>query len=211
MKGLLYTSVFSVCLPLLLIFVRRKNLSPYHIVLIMALCFAGASEGVSFYLHSNGLSNIPVINVYALIEFLVITVMYFYMFDQRKYWLRFLILLISFATYFVVDNVVIHNIHEYNGSSLTIATIVILTLSLLFYRELVLKLPAKFISKYSPFWINAAVCFYFAFSAVLFFASHYIFNSMPLESAWVFWSYHNVNNIVKNILFAVGIYYAKED
>jgi hypothetical protein len=212
MKYISYTSALSVLVPLFFLMLRRKHLSPYHWPLLILLIGSAISDGYSYYISgSMGMSNIVVVHLFYLFQFLVVSVMFFYMFDKREYWIRFLILIVLYTTYFVVDNFVLHNIQQYNSRSLTISTVVIITLSLLYYRYMLLNLPTKYIAYYSPFWINTGVAFYFVFNSVLFFASHYVFNSMPSESAWVFWSYHNVNNIIKNILFAVGVYYANED
>jgi hypothetical protein len=211
MKYIQYASAVSVLAPLFLLVWRRKSLITFHVPLAVLLVAGALSDILYFYLSSKSLSNVAVVHLFYLIQYLCIVIMYFYMFDTRKYLFRFLALLVVFTSYFVVDNFMLHDIYTYNNNSITVATVAIITLSILYYRHMLLNLPAKSIARYSPFWINSAVAFYFLFNSVLFFASHYVFNSMPEESAWIFWSYHNVNNVVKNILFAVAIYFAKEE
>ncbi len=55
-------------------------------------------------------------------------------------------------------------------------------------------------------WMNAGVLFYFAFNMYLFASTSYIFKQGFGDIAIMAWGFHNFNNIVKNVLFAVGIY-----
>ncbi|HET9057304.1 MAG TPA: hypothetical protein VFN30_10720, partial [Chitinophagaceae bacterium] len=53
-----------------------------------------------------------------------------------------------------------------------------------------------------------AVFLYFSFNLFLFIIANYVFKNFSNEIGMTVWGFHNINNIVKNILFAVGIYYA---
>ncbi|HET9056058.1 MAG TPA: hypothetical protein VFN30_04340, partial [Chitinophagaceae bacterium] len=57
-------------------------------------------------------------------------------------------------------------------------------------------------------WITTAVFLYFSFNLFLFIMANYILKKFSAEIGMTVWGFHNINNIVKNILFAVGIYYA---
>ena len=62
--------------------------------------------------------------------------------------------------------------------------------------------------RFSLFWFNSAVFFYFAFSLYLFAMVNYIIQNMTADDSFAAYSFHNFNNIIKNILFAVAIGYA---
>jgi hypothetical protein len=42
----------------------------------------------------------------------------------------------------------------------------------------------------------------------LFMMTEYVFKNQSNDAAIVFWAFHNFNNIIKNCLFAAGIYFA---
>ncbi|MFM6975503.1 MAG: hypothetical protein ACKOW2_01480 [Sphingobacteriaceae bacterium] len=59
----------------------------------------------------------------------------------------------------------------------------------------------------SNLYINSAVFFYFVMDIYLFSISNYVFRNESVDIAMTFWSFHNFCNIIKNGLFAAGIYY----
>ncbi|MBK7885196.1 MAG: hypothetical protein IPJ81_16440 [Chitinophagaceae bacterium] len=74
--------------------------------------------------------------------------------------------------------------------------------------QLMHALPTVSVFRFYPFWINTAVFYYFGASFLLFISRNYIFKTQTVEFINMTWSFHNLNNIIKNILFAIGIYYA---
>jgi hypothetical protein len=55
-------------------------------------------------------------------------------------------------------------------------------------------------------WINSGILLYFSLNLFLFVMSSYILTKLDSEISMLIWSFHNVNNIMKNILFGCGIY-----
>ena len=51
---------------------------------------------------------------------------------------------------------------------------------------------------------------YFCLNLFLFLMGSYVLTKLDPETSALIWSSHNVNNIIKNILFAVGIYFYKK-
>jgi hypothetical protein len=63
------------------------------------------------------------------------------------------------------------------------------------------------IAHYGPFWINAAVFYYFTVDIFLFAFANLLLKEVSVETSMVAWGFHNLNNIIKNVMFAMGIYY----
>ena len=77
--------------------------------------------------------------------------------------------------------------------------------SIKYYRQ-ILKTRIDLL-RFSHFWLNTAVYLYFAFTLFLFAITNYIMKNIPPDVGLISWSFHNLNNIAKNILFAVAICY----
>jgi hypothetical protein len=56
--------------------------------------------------------------------------------------------------------------------------------------------------------INNGIFVYFSFSLVLFILMNYIMTELDPYVSRLMWSIHNVNNIIKNIFFGMGLYYS---
>jgi hypothetical protein len=60
-------------------------------------------------------------------------------------------------------------------------------------------------------WINSGILFYFSFNLFLFVMSSYVLTHLEQELTLIIWSFHNVNNIIKNILVGLGISTVRAD
>jgi hypothetical protein len=60
-------------------------------------------------------------------------------------------------------------------------------------------------------WINSGILFYFSFNLFLFVMSSYVLTRLEPELGMIVWSFHNVNNIIKNILIGLGISTVRAD
>ena len=110
-----------------------------------------------------------------------------------------------------INTVLFQGFSEYQGYSRAFGGLVLIACSLMYFRSLILNLPAPNILQYGLFWINVGIIFYYSFNLLLFIFSDYVFDNMTLDLRKVFWTFHNGNNIIKNALFFVGFYFASKD
>jgi hypothetical protein len=66
-------------------------------------------------------------------------------------------------------------------------------------------LPTTKLWSLPMFWINSAVLIFFSGNLFLFALTHYLVHILN-DNLVVYWGFHNLLNIVKNILFAAGFY-----
>ena len=85
---------------------------------------------------------------------------------------------------------------------------IIYSISYFFYSISTITLSAYF--GYSLIWINMGVMIYFCLNLFLFMMGNYVLTQLDPEIGALIWSSHNVNNIIKNILFAIGISFFKK-
>lgn len=57
-------------------------------------------------------------------------------------------------------------------------------------------------------WINIGVMIYFVMNLYLFVMGDYVLTQLDAETSALIWSSHNLNNILKNTLFAIGFFFA---
>ncbi len=78
-------------------------------------------------------------------------------------------------------------------------------LAVVFFYRLMKDLPALEIQRLRMFWINTAILIYFSGNLFLFIFNDYLVSVLK-NNLEVYWSFHNLLNIAKNLLFAIGLW-----
>lgn len=204
---LLYGSVTSALVPIIVYMINRRTIKHRAIIfLVAASIVAFASDTGSLILADIGDSSIPLINLYWLITFILLT-LYFNDLLGRKGKYLFGALAIVVAV-FILNTVLWQGAGQYQGFSVAAGGMMLMIFSLTYFSSILERLPSENIMHFAFFWTNSAIGFYFSFNFLLFVFANYVFTSLSPEEGIVFWTFHNINNIIKNLLFAVGIYYA---
>src|SRR5258706_134135 len=87
----------------------------------------------------------------------------------------------------------------------------LILVSVLFYSRSSKIGPVNDPVRDSPFWINTAFWYYFTVNIFLFCSSSFIFTEASTSIATVFWGFHNFNNIIRNLLLTLGIYFYQKE
>ena len=201
-----YVSIASILLPIIFFVVVKQLIKNQAFnFLIAAILLSFVTEIVYTilgYLHT---SNFIVGNIYTVFFFLILILFYKNLLPQNKNWLYIFFTL--YSGFIIINTLFFQNIMEYQGYSRAFGGVLIIVCSLMYYRSLLNNLPASNVMQYGLFWVNTGITYYYSFNLLLFIYSNYVFSNLPSDLGIIFWSFHNVNNIVKNILFCVGIYY----
>jgi hypothetical protein len=199
-------SNLSVFIPIAFYFLKIKSLpKPSHIIgmlVITSMIF----DAVGFIRYSNKQSTVLLFNVYYVIQHVLLTV-YFYkiLFNRSKRVLFIAGIAVVIAGYllisFTVQGVTVYQSYAWTVSSFILAAYGIT------YTSHQLRNPSLSDRNFqSTLFINGAVVIYFTFSFLMFVVDQYLLSANP-EIVGATWSFHNVNNIVKNIALATGFYY----
>ncbi|SKC85138.1 hypothetical protein SAMN05660236_4832 [Ohtaekwangia koreensis] len=113
--------------------------------------------------------------------------------------------------FFVWDSLAQQNITGVQSYMITFCTVLLLGYATVYYEHLLHTSPVTVLLKYPLFWINSAVTYYYGLNFFIFIFSTYIFENLKDHEIVVVWIFHNTNNIIKNVLLAVGIYYAGKE
>jgi hypothetical protein len=197
-----YVSIGSVLIPIVMyFFTDRKNKEARYVLFLL---FASLISDVSNRIYLGyGMRGYEIVNTFYVVQFTLLCLIYSSMLINKKFvrfiWVLFLVTFIAYSISF-------QSIHEYQSFIRVIGGVVIIFLAIGFFVELLRTLPTENILTYFPMWINCAVMFYFAFNLFLFASANYMFKNEPQEISMASWGFHNFNNIVKNCLFAGGLY-----
>jgi hypothetical protein len=200
-------SNISLLVPLLIYISRIKYASrQLHIVgaIVIVSCL---SDLIGYILFKRNESTTLVFNAYYLLLFLLLSWFYYeilFQNSQRKMvWVGMVVYLLSF----ILITLFVQGLDEYQTLMWLITAIIMISYSIgYFFYSLSTVDPNRYLN-YSFIWINIGVMIYFCLNLFLFTIGDYVLTKLdPLTSALI-WSTHNVNNIIKNIFFAIGIYF----
>jgi hypothetical protein len=197
-------SICSVALPLVFYFVKIKYVSKaVHLIGIITIASAISDLG-AFILFSQGQSTIVLFNSYYVILFLLLTWFYYEILLTRSGKTTIITGLIIYAISFILITLYVQGFLEYQTFMWTLTGMMMIIFSISYF--LYLFSARTTITNYELLWINSGVLLYFSLNLFLFVISSYILTQLDPEISLLIWSFHNVNNIMKNILFAFGIY-----
>ena len=207
-KVFVIISTFSVVLPFLLIVSNRSNLKKRYLKLLTLLMMVSfVADAASLLLSAAGIhSSIAYfLNIQDIAQFVLFVLIYreFYLDEHKK--TLFFAALIYFG-FEIISTLFFQSLNVNQTWSWTFSALILSCLSIGYFNYLLKTDPVYIITKFGPFWINVAVLLYFGFSLYLFAMAEFVFTKMETNSAIIFWSFHNLNNILKNIIFAVGIH-----
>lgn len=144
-------------------------------------------------------------NSYRLLEFLFLLRIYFFAFGER-YTRSFIVVGIVYSAFFFVD-LIFFQAGQLTSFSITLTAATFIVFSIFHFFKLMRDLPSTHIHQLPMFWIDTAVLVYFAGAFFIFLLRNYLIEVMN-DDQIVYWSLHNILNIIKNILFAVGLWQA---
>lgn len=202
-----FVSVASILLPIAFYGGKSESIktSAYK-VLLVAILVSLIAEGVYTTLGLMKVPNFTVGNIYAPVFFLLLVLFYRELLPSHRS--KLYIFIAIYFVFLTVNALFIQDITEYQGYSRALGGVIMIGCSLLHFSSLMKNPPNQDIITYGPFWISAGIIFYFGFNLFLFVFSNFVFTTLEAEIGRTYWTFHNINNIVKNVLFAVGIYCA---
>jgi hypothetical protein len=195
----------SVLFPLLAYLFKIKYASRrIHIIGILVIVSALADFG-GYFLHQEKHSNVMLINTYYVLLFFLLTWFYYEIVFIKS---RRTMIWIGLAVYLqslILITIFVQGFSQFQTLLWLIIGIIMMVFSIEYFIYLISARPSVNLMNYTTMWINSGVLIYFGFNLFLYIMTTYVFTHMDLEARSVMWSFHNVNNIIKNILFGIGV------
>ena len=204
-------SNLSVLIPLVIYFSRISYASrQIHIVGALVIV-SGLCDVAGMFLLSNNQPTMVLFNVYYALTFLLLTWFYHEILFVNS---RRVMIWIGLAVYvqsFVLVTAFVQSFLQYQTLMWVITAIILIIYSIAYFFHSISTITASGYFGYSLIWINIGVMIYFGLNLFLFVMGNYVLTRLDPETSAMIWSSHNINNIIKNILFAIGIsFYRKK-
>jgi len=206
-KALLYISYFSIVVPIYFLLRSSHILRFRQYQLIGALLLASViADTTGYILAKNEIPNLIVINLYFVASFVILSILYARLLKGGKTAIRaFIGLVICFFAWSSLTQQSVVGIQSY---VITLCGVLILGYALVYFDHLLHTSPATDLLKFPLFWLNSAITYYYGLNLFIFIFSTYIFENLKEDEIIAVWIFHNLNNIIKNILLAIGCYHA---
>lgn len=206
-KTLLYLSYFSVLIPLFFLFGGKFSSTTKVIKALSLLLFVAGFADLMGYIviKTMGSSNIIIDNIYFITTFYLLNYIYSLILKNKT---LIYVGLISYTGLLLLDSLFIEPITGLQTWPLVLENAFLITYGMMGLIQLLKNPPEDDHQTSLYLWINLAVLFYFGMNLYLFITIDYILENKSTDIAMISWSFHNVCNIIKNIFFAAGIYYA---
>jgi hypothetical protein len=206
MNPLIYLSALSAALPLVIALLRYRKLVAYQRWLIPLFVVALSTEYASMFLFDGKGTNLPMVHIYAVLEFGIMLEVFRTYFKALPINRLARLLFIAFVAFAVFEAYFLERIGFFNSYSRGIESIVLIAFSLYFYLNLLQKLQVEQVHRFPMFWIATGVLIYFAGNLFLFAAANELLLNVSDELNVELYKIHNFLNILKNLLFAYGLW-----
>jgi hypothetical protein len=196
-------SILSVLLPLIFYLIRMNTGSRTVHKIGGVIVLSAVSDALAFYFFKEGQSTIFLFNTYYLALFLFLAWFYSGILTTRAGKNTVTTGLFAYILSFILITAFVQGYEEYQTFMWTITGVIIIVFSISYFLSVFsAQLPME---DFGLLWINSGILFYFSFNLFLFVMSSYVLTKLAPELSMLIWSFHNVNNIIKNLLLALGI------
>lgn len=196
-----HLSALSAVLPILAGVYRWRYLTYACLLLFILVVIAGLSDLVALYLSKNGYPTWSLFNLFYLIQFILIFMIFKSQAPNKLLNIGvYFLLLFAFINFTWIQGARIFNSYTSYGGGL-----ILVAYSLLYLYRLLRDTPVENIYNLPIMWVSFGVLFYFSGTIFIFLFNNLLISYKPLDHK-IGWVLHNVFNLLKNILFAIGLW-----
>lgn len=164
--GLLYAfyefSAYSVILPFIILLLKYRSLNRIHKLFLLLISLGVVNEIASFFMIYFLKTNLILFNTYALLESILILRLYME-WKVLKPGTMYLSLMMGLIVFWIMDNLIVHSIHQANGAFQSVYSILIVFLSIQMLNKQAVLHKQSF--KDFSFLVNAAFLLYYSCKA----------------------------------------------
>jgi hypothetical protein len=196
-------SIISVAFPLVVYVLKARNVSrPVHLIgaLIIISALFDLAGGIYF---SKGESTVVLFNSYYIIQFAILAWFYYSIHPLRTGRVTAITGIILYILAFILVTTYSQSFFTYQTLLWTISGMIMIVCSISYFVYLFGSQTVT--DNYGYLWVNGGILYYFSFNLFLFIMSSYVLTKLEPQLGMLIWSFHNANNIIKNILIGLGI------
>lgn len=204
-----YASMFSVAFPLILYLLRIRHVSRSGHKIGAIVIISAVSDIIGYFLFQAKMSTVLVFNGYFLISFVLLSWFYSDVLQSTRGKRTVQWGLGLYVLSFIVITAFFQSFNEYQTLMWTLAGAICIIFSISYFISVFSSMRPM--NDFGLLWINSGILFYFSFNLFLFIMSSYVLTRLEPELGLIVWSFHNVNNIIKNVLIGLGISTVRAD
>lgn len=197
-------SVYSSALPILAFLTFKRNWSDrLKWVCFFIICLSILADSVNIYLANRHLHNLWVINIYFLLDSLLVLYFFLHLFQTKKTYKTAILILFGLICLSWFMNYFSSGFSQLDSRSNGIETLAIIILSALFFYEQLNNPKSLFVYTNPVFWIIAGLLIYKAGTFFLFL----YFNTLEESQKEAFGNYYIINSaflMLRNVLFTIA-------
>ena len=205
-----FASNLSVLVPLTVYFYRIRYASRQVHVIGLLLIVSGLCDLAGFILLKDNQPTTVLFNIYYLLLFLLLTWFYYHNFFDTLHRIMIWVGLAVYIPAFILVSLYVQNFSEYQTMMWLVTAVIMIIYSIAYFFHSLTTITGNAFSAYGLIWINIGVMIYFCMNLFLFVMANYVLTELDPETSKLIWSSHNINNILKNVLFAIGIFYCRK-
>lgn len=199
----MYGSVLSPLLPLITAWTRRKGLDRTFIILTIAIAIALIADVANITLAFMQVNNLPVAHAYGLLEGILLITFFSYLLNwKNQTWTG---VAIAYTLVYVADSIFLESIYSFNAWSRSLEALLMIGLCVMAFSMFYSREEDIFIEKSPHFWIVIGILTYFSGALFSFLLSTDML-SQSSERFYGSWILHNFSNVLKNIIFTIGLW-----
>ncbi len=201
------TSHISFLVPLVVYVTKIKVAPLQHHIIALLIGVLGSVDAVGFVFNYHHKSTALLFNVGQMVQFAILSWYYYEVVFKKE---KVEVLMggsMAYIVSFVLVNLFFEDIFHYQSIYWAIGSFLITVYGLLNLKMIKQTLPVWSTDVRSEMWFSAAIVVYFSTTFTLYILGEYILAELDRNEAITIWCVHNAHNILKNIMFAVGMYY----
>jgi hypothetical protein len=204
---LLYISIFSVLLPIIKFFII-KNRTDAIKLLFALLCVSFAADITNELYIQLGHRGAEIVNIYFSLQFILVSIIFTLLCEQMKdlvYTIG-----IAYIMFLIINTINWQPFNEFQSNTAVLQDVIIIAYTFVYFYFVLKELEIGHLLRYSSFWIVTSLFLYSLLSVYIFALTNYVFAFLPEKYAMLPWTFHDLSNILKNIMFFLAMVYTKK-
>ncbi|WP_114779082.1 hypothetical protein [Botryobacter ruber] len=168
-KVLVNIAVFSVLVPLAVgLYQWHKGGKLVAKLVLLYVCFLVVVEGLGYYLGARKINNLWLSHVYIPIEYALLSLIYYFVFDNKTVRWVLSVSVVLFALFCVYDVFYIESMLTFNSYPRTVESALLIALALMYFNKVFQDLDKLYLERDPVFLLSAGIIIYFAGSVTFY-------------------------------------------
>jgi hypothetical protein len=195
-------SVLTILIPIIILFLAF-NRQPVEVKwLAVFLCFSFSCDVMGPVLYWNGSNPNYAVTFYWLFSTILLSIFFLRIIQWQNLTRVFVVVNILYLIFATLNAGWIQK-SSVNTYTVIVQSIIVLTLSILYFYKLLKELPTQQLQKLSQFWIVCGFFFTYAGKLVVYTVTYYVIN-FETQTTDIIWNFHNFLTIIANVLIGYG-------